>query len=263
MAYCSRWTGKAWVEGILAKIFGKPSKFAKPGETNPILPKEDVAIIGDIHGRLDLLKSLISRLQSEVPNTELVFVGDYIDRGPSSREVLEYLQRLDSSVVCLKGNHEAMLLDFIDNPIQHGRQWLRNGGSETLASFGITVDENSSANSIQNANGELKSRLSNGTETWLRALPLFWHTGNLVVTHAGPDPKKSIQDQDEESFLWGHHRFLRDARTDGIWVAHGHWIQDRPTCRNGRISVDTGAYFSGRLTAAIVTHDGSVKFLNS
>ena len=263
MANSSRRTGSTWLEGMIAKISGKSGRLAKPDENNPIVPKEDVAIIGDIHGRLDLLNRLIQRIQKTAPNTKLVFVGDYVDRGPSSRGVLDFLRCLDAPAVFLKGTHEAMLLDFVDNPIQHGRQWLRNGGSETLASFGISLDESSSALMVRNAGDKLSAELSDGTEAWLRALPLFWRTGNLVVNHAGPDPKKSVRDQDEKSFLWGHNRFLRDARTDGIWVAHGHWIQDRPACRNGRISVDTGAYFSGKLTAAIVSCDGSIRFLNS
>jgi len=253
----------AWLKGVSTKFFGKPGTLGVPHENYPVFPENDLAIIGDIHGRVDLLERLSIIVQNEAPTANLVFVGDYIDRGPSSRQVLEFLQSMDASVIFLQGNHESMLLDFIDRPLENGRRWLRNGGSETLASYGISLDENSSVNSVQRAREELVDQLSNGTETWLRTLPKFWQSGNLVITHAGPDPKKSIQDQDDMSFLWGHNRFFRDTRTDGIWIAHGHWIQDRPKCCDGRISVDTGAYYSGKLTAAIVTRDGLVTFLST
>ena len=230
--------------------------------SNPPFPELPVAVIGDIHGRADLLGALIGKIAKIAPDSALVFVGDYVDRGPDSRGVVSKLRDLDNAI-CLRGNHEAMLLEFLDDPIEKGGRWLRNGGVETLASFGISLGEDSNANEVLNASKSLQNSLADGGEAWLRALPVFWQSGNLLVTHAGPDPAAPISGQPERNFLWGHRRFLRDNRTDGIWVAHGHWVRDHAKYGDGRIGVDTGAWASGRLTAALINPDGTVQFIDT
>lgn len=241
-----------------------PIKGSGPSPDNyPLLcPEIPLAIIGDIHGRADLLDKILANVSQEAPKARSVFVGDYVDRGPQSAAVLTRLRSL-SGAVCIRGNHETMLLEFLENPIETGGRWLRNGGSQTLASYGIELAENSGLDEIQAAQQELKQVLADGSEKWLRGLPLFWRSGNLLITHAGPDPAKSIKAQDDKNFLWGHPRFLRDERSDGLWVAHGHWVRDRPDVSNGRINVDTGAYKTGRLTAALVSKDGQIKFIQA
>ncbi len=229
---------------------------------DPPRPELPVAVIGDIHGRADLLKILLDKISREDSDATLIFVGDYVDRGPDSRGVVDMLRTLDAAI-CLRGNHEAMLLEFLDEPIEKGGHWLRNGGVETLSSYGISLGEDSGTDEVMNASGALRSALTDGTESWLRALPIFWQSGNLLVTHAGPDPATPIAAQSERDFLWGHRRFLRDNRTDGIWVAHGHWMRDQAEARNGRIGVDTGAFVSGRLTAALITPDGAVRYIDT
>jgi serine/threonine protein phosphatase 1 len=226
-------------------------------------PTEDVVVIGDIHGRADLLTTMLQKLAKNYPAAKRIFVGDYVDRGPESKATLEILRALAPDNICLMGNHEAMLLEFLDNPADFGPRWLRNGGVETLASYGIMMEQDDAAAAIEDASKWLRNVLSEGTENWIRGLPKWWQSGNLLVTHAGPNPKLSVADQDETNFLWGHSRFLREPRTDGLWVAHGHWIQNSPTAEKGRIAVDTGAYFSGNLTAAIVKTDGSVTFIKA
>ncbi len=249
----------------LAGIFGRVSKIhgqsQSGGNHDPPRVDETVAVIGDIHGRLDLLDLLLDRLASEAGDAKLIFVGDNVDRGPDARAVIDRLRALGDGAVCLKGNHESMLLDFLDNAIEWGGLWLRNGGDRTLASYGITLSENSSLDEVMAASSALRIALTDGTEAWLRGLPLIWQTGTLLVTHAGPDPATPVEEQDERVFLWGHSRFLREARTDGIWVAHGHWIRERPSCADMRIAVDTGAWATGRLTAAIIATDGTVRFV--
>jgi serine/threonine protein phosphatase 1 len=248
---------------LSACLSGEHGGRAPSDSNNPISPDQDTVVVGDIHGRFDLLENLLRKIEAKVPNAKLVFVGDYVDRGPSSRDVLGYLSGLGELAICLMGNHERMLLDFLDDPMENGRRWLRNGGAQTLTSYGISLDETASVSEVQGARDRFDEQLSGGTETWLRARPLIWKTGNVLVTHAGPDPKLSIAMQEEESFLWGHNRFLRDERSDGLWVAHGHWIQDRALCRDGRISVDTGAFHTNHLSAAIISTDGTVKFLST
>ncbi len=156
-----------------------------------------------------------------------------------------------------------MLLEFLDEPIECGGRWLRNGGINTLASYGIDLEENPNHGTVIAASQSLKLALAGGSETWLRGLPLIWQTGNLLVTHAGPNPKVPIESQHEQDLLWGHHRFLRDNRTDGIWVAHGHWIREKVNSKGGRINVDTGAWKTGRLTAALIGTQGEINFIES
>ena len=249
----------------LANLFArvtKPLKHAQAiGNFDPPRVKQPVAVVGDIHGRLDLLDLLLDKLANQASGAKLVFVGDYVDRGPDVRAVIDRLRALGDDAVCLKGNHEAMLLEFLDDPIELGGRWLRNGGDRTLASYGITLRENSSVDEVRAASSALRIALADGAESWLRGLPLFWQSGTLLVTHAGPDPALPIKGQKDEVFFWGHDRFLRNPRSDGIWVAHGHWIRERPSCIDGRIAVDTGAWTTGRLTAAVIGVDGSVKFV--
>ncbi len=240
-------------------ISGNKTAVELPDPPHPEFP---VAVIGDIHGRADLLGLLLENIGQIAPDATLIFVGDYVDRGPDSRGVIGKLRALDNAI-CLRGNHEAMLLEFLDDPIEKGGRWLRNGGAETLASFGISLGEDSGTEQVLNASKALRKTLADGTEDWLRVLPIFWQSGNLLVTHAGPDPATPISGQSERDFLWGHRRFLRDNRSDGIWVAHGHWVQDRAKIGDGRISVDTGAWASGRLTAALINPDGAVQFIDT
>lgn len=249
----------------LAGFFGRVNNGGKQtqadGKFDPPRVDEPVAVVGDIHGRLDLLDLLLDKLAQQASDAKLIFVGDYVDRGPDARAVIDRLRALGAGAVCLKGNHEAMLLEFLDDPIEWGGRWLRNGGDRTLASYGIALSENSSVDDVTAASSALRIALADGTETWLRDLPLYWQSGTLLVTHAGPDPAMPIGGQNDQLFLWGHDRFLRAARTDGIWVAHGHWIRERPSCVDGRIAVDTGAWATGRLTAALIATDGSVRFV--
>jgi len=231
---------------------------------NAVRPALDatLAIVGDIHGRADLLDAILRKISKEADAATLVFVGDYVDRGPDSRKVLEMLRALPDAV-CLQGNHEVMLLEFLDDPIERGGRWLRNGGVQTLNSFGISLSEDSGFEAITAASQALRLAVADGGENWLRALPLRWQSGNLLATHAGPDPTAPIQGQPDRNFLWGHNRFLRDRRNDGILVAHGHWVRNRASFVDGRINVDTGAWDSHRLTAALITPDGEVRFIDT
>ena len=245
----------------LKNLFRARVKFSAADFENPPLPTEDIVVIGDIHGRLDLLQKILAEIADKAPDHRLVFVGDYVDRGPSSKDVLVLLAESPNAPVFLMGNHEVMMLEFLTDPESKSVRWLRHGGLATLDSFGISLDETADLASILDAHARLKAALSDGTEDWLRSLAMYWQSGNLVVTHAGPDPQLSIELQDKESFLWGHQRFLRDERKDGLWVAHGHWIVDQPTCSKGRIAVDIGAWRTGKLAAACLTQDGDVEFI--
>lgn len=235
------------IESIFARMRGKTPRF------DPVNPAEPFFAIGDIHGRVDLLTSLLRQLDSGLP---VIFVGDYVDRGENSAEVLRVV-RGRRGALGLKGNHEVMMLDFLENPKRNGPNWLRNGGLQTLASFGVAgLTDTSGGDELKAARDALATAMGQGLINWLKARPLFYRSGNVAVVHAGADPGVDIEDQDETHLLWGHPDFARRARPDGLWIVHGHRIVDVPRADNGVISIDTGAYATGRLTAALIAPDG-------
>jgi len=237
--------------------FSPLSLFRKRPSLEQLTPEAPLAVVGDIHGRADLLDRLLNLLAHEAgADCALVFVGDYIDRGEQSAQVLARLQALQggdwgAAVTCLKGNHEAMMLGFLDAPEEAGTFWIRNGGAHTLASFGIPLPE-PAPGALTQARDALRAALGARGEAWVRGLPLTLRSGNLLVAHAGAAPDSAPEDQTEEDLLWGHPAFEQKPRRDGLWVAHGHTIREEPAAEAGRISVDTGAYATHRLTAAHV-----------
>ena len=229
-----------------------------------LAPDAPFYAIGDVHGRLDLVEALMARLDPTLP---VVFVGDYVDRGENSAGVLRFLQALsgetDRGTICLMGNHEDMLLSFLEHPERRGRTWLRNGGLQTLASFGVAgVSETSSGDALNTAAQDLRAAMGGVLIDWLRQRPLFWRSGNIVAVHAGADPEKPVEDQPVQNLIWGHPAFRTTLRNDGLWVLHGHTIVEEPLLGNGSISIDTGAYATGHLTAALVGN-GTVEFVSS
>lgn len=215
--------------------------------------------VGDVHGRLDLLMPLIDRVFRDamvrVEDTgvtpQLVFVGDLIDRGPDSHGVLEMMMsirewtELDTHI--LMGNHEQMLLGFLEDPYA-GRSWLRHGGYETLLSYGFEGMRDLGDREVLI---QVADAFREAMGPHLELLHSFkrWHrNGNLVITHAGADPALAPEDQPDDVLLWGSEAFFRKRREDGLWVVHGHTIVETPTVRDGRIAIDTGAYRSGRLS---------------
>ncbi len=250
--------------------FRKPVAAESGPVTLPIAPESTFYAIGDIHGRDDLIEPLLARIDADLiahdhAAPKLVFLGDYVDRGDQSADVIEHLMLLTRDlpgiVTCLMGNHEQMLLDFLDDPAGRGARWLNNGGLQTLASYrigGLTAQ--SPIEDMADASEALAAALPAGAEAWLRALPLSWQSGNVACVHAAMNPAKSLAEQDERALLWGHKEFTRTPRSDDLWVVHGHIIVKEPMIAGGRISIDTGAYHSNRLTAAAIS-EGCCRFL--
>ncbi|MFT7253430.1 MAG: serine/threonine protein phosphatase 1 [Paracoccaceae bacterium] len=239
------------------------------------LPGVDTYVVGDVHGRADLLERVLEAIDADIGqirarNPQLVFVGDYIDRGPDSaavlRRMLELSTELPNNVTCLLGNHERMMLDFLVDPVSRGPRWLRSGGTSTLESFGLhtgALDLGSSADTFLSINAALKTQMGPEMISWLKIRPLIWNSGNLWVVHAAADPQHAMDDQSPRILLWGHPEFRSRRRSDEMWVAHGHTIVSAPLATDGCISVDTGAYQTGILTACAVRPNGDVKFLTS
>jgi serine/threonine protein phosphatase 1 len=217
-----------------------------------IAPDTRFIALGDIHGRHDLL----ARFLDTRPEQQMICVGDYIDRGDNSAQVLRMLQ-MRPDIICLSGNHEEMMLGFLDAPAQHGSRWLRNGGLQTMASFGVYgVTEASRTEALTQARDKLAETMGDDLITWLRNRPTRWQSGNVAVVHAGADPATPIEDQTTRTLHWGHPDFERKQRQDGVWVVHGHTMVDAAHATQGRIAIDTGAYATGCLTAAVIDEDG-------
>ena len=248
-----------------------PSRFLRPFLLRPSAdppeiaprprPDSPVCVVGDVHGCAALLGQLLDMIAAKpgADRVRLILAGDMIDRGPDSAAVLARVQALCEAdrAVALMGNHERMMLDFLDTPAQVGPLWLANGGDATLLSLGVNMRRTpGKTEEMQALAAALRAALPPGQETWLRALPLSWREDALAVSHAGADPDLPFEDQDDRVLLWGHRDFRRRARTDGLWIVHGHVIAREVTAEDGRIGTDTGAFATGRLSAVWLDRDG-------
>jgi serine/threonine protein phosphatase 1 len=217
---------------------------------------ERIYAIGDIHGRLDLMSALLSKIEQHsagLPRTRsihLVMLGDVIDRGPSSAEVLSYLhgvQQETDRLILLRGNHEDMMLRSLEGEPGMMRAWIRVGGDATLRSFGIEPPESDS--DIMSATRALAAKLPRNMLEWLRALPLTARSGDYLFCHAGVRPGVPIKRQSRADLLWIREEFLQDDSDHGAVVVHGHSVATEVEMRDNRIGIDTGAYRTGVLTA--------------
>ncbi|GGD99481.1 metallophosphoesterase [Aureimonas endophytica] len=209
---------------------------------------EVVYAVGDIHGRADLLERMIDRIaadRAEHPGLRCteIYLGDYIDRGPDSAEVIARLRRRmdEAELICLLGNHEAMLLDALDGklPIE---AWLYNGGDATLASYGIEPDEDGAYRQADLLD------LPQDHLAFLRGLSLFVRRGPYFFVHAGLRPGLPLERQSPTDLVWIRHDFLDFDGPLGAVVVHGHTPVEEPEFRPNRIGIDTGAVRTGRLT---------------
>ena len=249
-------------------IFLKRFRAPKPTFSAALAPDRPFFAIGDIHGREDLLIRLLEKMAERAPDLPLIFVGDYIDRGEQSAQVLARLMELQRQaperVTCLAGNHEDMLLKFLKDPASNGPRWMRYGGLQTMSSCRLSAPrESAEAAAWEEARDQLAAALPAGCAAWLEDLPIGWDSGNVAVIHAGLDPLVPPGIQSRQTLLWGHPDFATTPREDGIWVVHGHTITSTPLQRAGRISIDTGAYATGRLTAALIQPGAEVEFLQT
>lgn len=245
------------MRALLSRLLGRGTP---PLFDAPLAPAEPLAVIGDVHGCDAALARLLDRLEAEHPDRRIILVGDYIDRGEESAAVLRRLATR-TDLTCLMGNHEVMCLQFLENPEEWAARWLRNGGLQTLASFGVApAGATTDAGAMRATRDALAAAMGPDLLAWLATRPLRVQSGNVAVVHAGADPAVPIDLQDDKVLLWGHPKFDTLPRPDGIWIVHGHTVVDEPRAEGGRIAVDTGAYATGRLTAALID-TGRVAFL--
>ena len=242
-----------------------------PPSPSPSLPTgHRVFAVGDIHGRVDLLRTIHSRIRRELEAKPLarnlvVYLGDYIDRGGHSREVVDCL--LDDGVagaeaVHLMGNHEEFLLTFLDDP-EDGTAWLFNGGDATLGNYGVDVsDPTLQADGMIWLRDDLARRLPPRHLDFFRRLTCWHSEGDYFFVHAGVRPGVALEEQSRHDMLWIRQEFLESTTDFGKIVVHGHSPLIEVCQRPNRIGIDTGAYSSDVLTA-IVLEGGERRFIQT
>jgi len=219
-----------------------------------------VYAIGDVHGRLDLLLQLHEKIAEDARggadlNQRVIYLGDYIDRGPSSRDVIETLRSVRPGglpVIQLLGNHEAMLLRFLED-FTVGPEWLNYGGLATLMSYGVNPKGDGGATQdLQAVQRALFERLPEAHRQFLLNLPTHVEVGDYFFTHAGVRPGIPLDQQKDSDLIWIRDEFLRSSEFHGKVIIHGHSYKTEPEVLSNRIGIDTGAYATGRLTCLVL-----------
>lgn len=218
--------------------------------------------IGDIHGRLDLLNQIIDEMMTDVASrpageTFVVFLGDLIDRGPCSCEVVERLRlfRPDwAKVKFLGGNHEQVLLDILDGKRGVLKSWLKFGGAECAKSYGIDPELLSRLDETK-ALEHVRANIPAAHQEFIRSFGDTFRFGDYLFVHAGIRPGVALNEQSRSDLRWIREPFLTDGKDHGFVVVHGHTIFEGIDERPNRIGIDTGAYRTGVLTALAVEED--------
>ena len=203
----------------------------------------DLYAIGDIHGSLESLERLLDKITPDLTEDRLLFVGDYIDRGPRSKGVVDYIIRLKNQappgqIICLKGNHEAMFLDFLaGGPAE---MFLFNGGRATLEDYWGEdwVDEDRESLTLQLDHARYYQDLQN-----------YYETPDYIFVHGGLKPGVPLAEQVENDLLWIRGEFITSQEDFGRRVIFGHTPFKQPLLLPNKIGIDTGAVYGNFLTA--------------
>jgi serine/threonine protein phosphatase 1 len=229
---------------------------------SPQLAGLRLAVVGDIHGRADLLMELHQRLDAEAASSGIapieIYLGDYVDRGAYSGQVIQALmaRRRQRHMVCLMGNHERMLLRALGDPAAV-MEWLRYGGEDTLRSYGLgggdlRVAAERDPSLICRVMREL---IPQDHIAFLGNLALRFSAGGFAFVHAGIRPGIALRDQREQDLLWIRKGFLDSTVDHGFVVVHGHTPVRAPEFHRNRINLDTGAVYTGMLTCLLICDD--------
>lgn len=216
--------------------------------------------VGDIHGRLDLLDELLAKIERDLASSKrrtranLIFLGDLIDRGPSSAQVVERLRTYahrNVQPVFLLGNHEEVLLRILDGDSSLIANWWKFGGKECLKSYGVhtpafaCMDTKTSLAAVRDA-------IPDSHVQFLRSFADTCRFGDYLFVHAGIRPGVELERQKQSDLRWIREPFLGDETDHGFVVVHGHTISTAVEERTNRIGIDTGAYRTGVLTALVI-----------
>lgn len=218
-----------------------------------------VYCVGDIHGRLDLLKQLHLAILHDAAGYSgtktLIYIGDYIDRGLASKGVIDNLlvdPLPDFELVYLRGNHEQFLLDFLDE-VELGWSWLIYGGLATLLSYEVPLRKiPSSKQEMVALHTELKKRMPEAHFDFMAGTQIFYELGSYYFVHAGIRPDKALRDQVPADQLWIREAYTQSTQTYEKIIVHGHTITPEPELLPNRIGIDTGAYATNHLTCLIL-----------
>lgn len=219
--------------------------------------------VGDIHGRLDLLDVMLSRIEDDMARqpaarTFIIFLGDLIDRGPDSAGVVERLRTYrpphGAEMVFLAGNHEEVLLRILDNERKILPNWLKFGGVECAESYGIDAAALSRLEESA-AIERVRAMVPAAHREFLKGFGDTFRFGDYLFVHAGIRPGIGLEEQDLSDLRWIREPFLTDAKEHGFVVVHGHTIVPQVEERANRIGIDTGAYHTGNLTALAVEEE--------
>ena len=242
---------------MISKLFRTRTKVVTPSA--PAVPPGTVVwAVGDVHGRLDLLIPLVEAIRKDLQASGaerkmVIFLGDYIDRGPDSRGVLRFLTGLSASEGIewrfLKGNHEQAMLDFLDRPSK-GPRWCEYGGDRALKSWGLRApDLAHRTEAWARVAADLRHKLTKDETAFLESLELSVTVGDYFFCHAGARPGLALDKQSPEDLMWIRQTFLDSPAAFERMVVHGHTPTFRVYADHRRIGVDTKAYDSGVLTA--------------
>jgi serine/threonine protein phosphatase 1 len=224
--------------------------------------------IGDVHGRADLLSELFAAIDADLVHnpserTLHVFLGDYIDRGPASRQVVDLVIARSGAheTVSLRGNHETYVTKFLQDPSVLG-EWRLYGGLQTLISYGLKPSVNADAAGQRELADRLAAALPKSHEQFLGGLRTSFSCGDYFFVHAGVKPGVPLARQREEDLLWIRNDFLLHENDFEKMVVHGHTPVREPDFRDNRINIDTGAYATGKLTCLII-EGGELAFIST
>jgi serine/threonine protein phosphatase 1 len=225
---------------------------------SPLPQPARIYAIGDIHGRSDLLDRMVDQICRDleakpVDECLTVTLGDYFDRGPNSRGVLDRLVRnpFPTPFVALKGNHEDVFERFLDDP-SVANQWRRLGGLETLHSYGVPVSSLMIDKNYEQAATALRDAVPQEHFAFLASLKTSIALGRYFFCHAGVRPGVPLEHQSVQDLLWIRDEFLSSKADFGKIVVHGHTPTEQPEIFPNRINVDTGAFATGRLTCVVL-----------
>lgn len=229
-----------------------------------------VYAIGDVHGCLDRLAALHAAIGEDlerhpVDDVRLVHCGDYVDRGPDSAGVIALLAARsaeDPRVICLRGNHEEYFEGFCDDPERWGPSWMRNGGIETLQSYGIASGKIRPGGDLSALARAFNAGCPQAHRDFVARCAYMVRFGDFAFVHAGIRPGIPLEDQDEHDLTWIREPFHSDDRDHGAVIVHGHTPVEAPDVRANRINIDTGAVYGGPLTCVVIEGTG-IRFLSA
>jgi serine/threonine protein phosphatase 1 len=230
----------------------------RSAQRSAVPEKSLVCAIGDIHGHADLLDRLMELMDREAAGAGAkalvrVFLGDYVDRGPDSAGVIEKLSRLqkDPNTVFLRGNHEQVLLEFLDSPRRY-ESWRDFGADQTLQSYNVAPPAFEDERAYTDVRDALVREMPAHHLAFLKSTTFSHTVGDYLFVHAGIRPGVFLSEQSSNDMMWIRDEFLNSTLQFEKIVVHGHTPRERPEIRSNRINVDTWAYKTGRLTALVL-----------